>query len=418
MNMHSKSNITLSLLIWFLFGLLALGQLQRFQLPGDISLYVHDLVLVIMAGWLGARTWKNRNWPSLPSIDIKQGVLLGLVLAWVILGWGVAIVAGGNLLVTLMYAGRLALYSVSIFLMAVDRPWEELLPEYQSTDVLRGLVTFSGLLVLGLGLLQYLFLPDTRFLHILGWDDHYFRLIGTQLDPGFTGIILVLTLLNVTTFKYFWPWIRKALQLLLVVAVALTFSRASYLALLLGLLYLTVTTYFQSGVKKTLWWIALGCWLGLVIPLLPKPTGEGVQLLRTSTVVSRTSRTEEIMSTMKPWQWVIGRGFLVPLEKPSQVVANQEVPYHAHFSDNLLVLLLTSLGVAGTILILLTAGKFLWPWRNNQFLMASMIVVIVHSQFNHTLLQPFVWLYLWLGIASEVLKRRQQTNKSGTVFDR
>jgi len=37
----------------------------------------------------------------------------------------------------------------------------------------------AGFLILGLG--QYMFLPDMRFLLRYGWDEHYWRLIGTVL---------------------------------------------------------------------------------------------------------------------------------------------------------------------------------------------------------------------------------------------
>src|SRR3989304_8999963 len=40
------------------------------------------------------------------------------------------------------------------------------------------------------GLAQYILIPDTRFLAVLNWDDHYYRLLSTLLDPNFTGIIL------------------------------------------------------------------------------------------------------------------------------------------------------------------------------------------------------------------------------------
>src|SRR3989338_6680935 len=42
----------------------------------------------------------------------------------------------------------------------------------------------------GLGLGQYIFLPDTRFLLSYGWDEHYWRLIGTVLDPNYMGVMM------------------------------------------------------------------------------------------------------------------------------------------------------------------------------------------------------------------------------------
>ncbi len=41
------------------------------------------------------------------------------------------------------------------------------------------------------GFLQYFIYPDIRSFVVWGWDDHYFRLFSTFLDPGHTSIILV-----------------------------------------------------------------------------------------------------------------------------------------------------------------------------------------------------------------------------------
>src|SRR5688572_7671325 len=45
------------------------------------------------------------------------------------------------------------------------------------------LIGFSLILFLALGLLQYIFLPDLRFLKNIGFDDHLYRLTSTFLDP-------------------------------------------------------------------------------------------------------------------------------------------------------------------------------------------------------------------------------------------
>jgi len=406
MNMHSKSNIILSFLIWLVFGLLALGQLQRIQLGADFSFYAHDVVIVILVFWMG--------WRYIQQVPIEFGLrfwqkwwLELLLLSWIIGGWLLGLLQGENLVNSVLYASRLIIYTAAVILITKDQPWKELLPEYASSKVLRGLVVFCGLLVLGLGYLQYLLLPDTRFLHILGWDDHYYRLIGTQLDPGFTGILLILTIFNVERFGYFPVWLKKILQLLLVFAVALTFSRASYLALLISLIYVMIKTYFKSGVKATLWWITLGCWLGLSIPFLPKPAGEGVQLLRTSTAVARTSRTKVILASMTPQDWVVGKGLFTTIVGSNPHVEDEVLPDHARFPDSLPAALLMWLGGVGAVLLTVVMLKWLWPWRFNMLIIASLLAVVSHSLFNNTLLQPFVWLLLWFGVGSEVLKKQE-----------
>src|SRR5690606_32109779 len=37
------------------------------------------------------------------------------------------------------------------------------------------------------GWFQYILLPDLTAMKIFGWDDHYFRMVGTFFDPAFFG---------------------------------------------------------------------------------------------------------------------------------------------------------------------------------------------------------------------------------------
>ncbi len=54
-------------------------------------------------------------------------------------------------------------------------------------------VLFLGLggIILVTSLTQYILFPDVRHLQIAEWDPHYFRVVGSLLDPGFVSIILV-----------------------------------------------------------------------------------------------------------------------------------------------------------------------------------------------------------------------------------
>ena len=70
----------------------------------------------------------------------------------------------------------------------------------------------------------------------LGWDDHYYRLISVLFDPNFTGLILVLGLILIY-FNRPRSWWLYAIHLL---ALLLTYSRSSYLALLVAGLYLAI----------------------------------------------------------------------------------------------------------------------------------------------------------------------------------
>src|SRR5258708_37344151 len=103
---------------------------------------------------------------------------------------------------------------------------------------------FNSLIIVGVfiaifGWIQYFFFPDLRALKMLGWDDHYFRLVSNFFDPAFTGILLVLaeilifikTVKSETRLNYF-------LNIFLIITVLFTYSRAIYLALFFAFLFL------------------------------------------------------------------------------------------------------------------------------------------------------------------------------------
>src|SRR3989344_8091342 len=82
----------------------------------------------------------------------------------------------------LLYFLRLLAYS-SLFLAA----WNIAKDKKKWLGLLLGVCFAVGVF----GWFQYFFYTDLRALHAWGWDDHLFRLVGTFLDPTFTGIIIV-----------------------------------------------------------------------------------------------------------------------------------------------------------------------------------------------------------------------------------
>lgn len=84
--------------------------------------------------------------------------------------------------------------------------------------------------------IQYLFLPDTRFLLQYGWDEHYYRMIGTVLDPNYLGVMLGMVGIYLI-YKYTNRQIDKWGKILLAFTfggLALTYSRASWMAVLVS----------------------------------------------------------------------------------------------------------------------------------------------------------------------------------------
>lgn len=102
------------------------------------------------------------------------------------------------------------------------------------------ILIFSGLSVAVLGLIQFVFLPDLRFLTREGWDPHYFRTVSTFLDPNFAGAFFVLTLLLLVSISYLGgrtlltPGVFYLIFTTVYLALLTTFSRSSYLMFLVS----------------------------------------------------------------------------------------------------------------------------------------------------------------------------------------
>lgn len=404
--------------------LLSLGQLQRITLPGWPAFYFHDLLLAGWVGWLlfqpPWRQWVGQLYRQLPR-------LCWLAVAWTMAGWLTAISWQQPVSYALLTSARLGLYLVA----ATGLWWLRHRGVLSQRWLQLCLLAFFATL-LYLGLLQYLLIPDTRFLFFLGWDDHYHRLLSTLLDPGFTGLILsfgLLWVLEQTSHRQsFWQrhsLLPGLLSLLLLTAVLLTYSRASYLAVGWGLLLLVIRQGWPRQGHRN-WQLVLPqalrrSWpylilLGLLVAglgWLPRPGGEGVRLERTSTIITRVDGARQDLSVLdSPTNFILGQGLLVP---PSPVGTSlySGTRSHAKVPDNWLILLLVGTGVVGTALWLGVVLKLWhWAWGQQSFLGAAIGATLVHGFFNASLTYPFVWLVL-LGWAVSAGRRGKSPDHSG-----
>ncbi len=319
---------------------------------------------------------------------------------------GLSFLSGHSLSFALLALTRLTLYALSFLSLAFDLKNKKIQPSLLVT----GLLLFVSFL-LYFGILQYLFVPDTRILFFLGWDDHYYRLISTLLDPGFSGLIFCLGYILVSGLLFFpkihfSPFDRKALQILcvgLAGGILLTYSRASYLAFVVSLLVLLIYFWQKQSRHFVIFHSLVLVVFLVVIPFLPRPAGEGVKLERTSTVISRITTIQanlQLLST--PSQIIFGRGLFVPTVDPSPTFYAHQ-PTHARIPDNWLLLIFIGTGGVGTILFLfLLFSTFRSLTQRPLFLWIGLIAVLVHGIFNASLTYSFVVLFLgsWAVLAS------------------
>ncbi len=380
----------------FLFGLLLVGfvggEVLSFSACCGIRVSLLDLSLVVLLlGWF-CWIWQTK-YPLrrlTPLIKIFVPFLLIAIIS-LLLQWG-----------TLMpvQLGISALYLVRFMLYA------SLVPILLSVKNIRKMsltgLWWSGVSMAVLGLLQYALYPNLRNLAYLGWDPHEFRVFSTLLDPNFTGIILVLTL-----FLGLYLILKNQLPrapivfgfVITLLALLLTYSRGSFLSLLVGLFVWSI------WYRKLLWFlIAIGVFLGILI-ILPRPGGEGVNLLRSMSVQSRIDNSIEALNLFRRAP-VLGFGFNTlrfVRGETGNTTGTEDVSHSGAGFHNSFLFILTTTGIVGLL-------TYFWMWKSiaatllknkmqtsqMALLTASAVCVGVDSLFDNSLFFPFVLVWLWV----------------------
>ena len=396
------------LFFWILVGVFSLGQLQRIELRGafsGVNFYIHEILLVLFVIFIGI-SQTNSLVTFLKKIVKKISTKKFETYFLILCGFSFIL----NLilhfdLVTLLYLARFLLYITFVLVTSFLIFNKKIEREYLHFQI------FSiGIFSLVLGFLQYIFIKDTRFLSVLGWDDHYARLIGSYFDPGFTGIILLLTMLLGLSHKLLK---NTYIQVLIVASfswgIILTFSRASYLSLLIVLNIVgsfKINKEIKSKYSKYLVLIPVFFITALVF-LAPKPFGEGVDLLRTASIQARVTSISQQLGNTTNKTILIGDGLFFTQSYKSEN-NSQILPSHSRIPDNIFVTVFTGTGIFGLgLFIVVLLNQIRQLAKENIFLLASLVAILIHSQFNNSLLQPFV-LFIFLN-SFIVLQKNSKT---------
>lgn len=380
-------------LVFYPFGQLTrlplslIGNNLASQFP-EVHLYSTDLILgLLLITWLIWRFSMVKKRYKLPPL--AKPMFLFLLVALLSLIFNSPLLSGRELIVAGLYLMRLIVYFSFYFLIY---------------DLKKLRQMFKFLMVIGvamavLGLVQYWLWPDTSFLYFLGWDLHYYRIIGTFFDPGFTGVIYVLTLilLVVTNWEKLVQlkvknWGFYCLLLIVYSALALTYSRSSYLAYLGGMGTIALMK------KKPKFFLIIFLMGVLTVMILPRASGgEGVRLERTTTIQSRFDSWQQALTIFRDHP-ILGVGF-----NAYRYAQEGKIPDHAGAGvDSSLLFVLATTGAVGLL-------AYLWFWSSvvrlafktvnakvGLVVLASFVALICHSFFLNSLFYP--WVLAWLGI--------------------
>ena len=353
-----------------------LGQLARFQLSPSIAIYFLDLILVLMLiSWILFRS-KLNNLKTFPWAFLIISTVSLLINS----------VAHGFTLKPWLYFTRWLLHASVFF--TLQRPD---LPNTKLVVAKTWQVTFIALAALGLA--QYLLIPDLRFLYAFGWDDHLHRLTSTILDPGFTGILLVLGLISAQIkTKSWWQTILFSITLLL------TYSRASYLAFFVSQITILILT------KKPKFPILITMFFIIGIFMLPRPAGEGVKLERTQSISSRINSSINATDVFKS-NPIYGIGF----NRYSELTSNTDKINHSSAPDNSWLFILSTTGILGFMAYSYWYANTIWRYfKTNPAFAISLIAIAAHSLFNNTLFYIFIEIWIWTNLATASTSQSSQ----------
>lgn len=384
----------MNVLILALYLLLPLGQLQRLPLGvTNVSIYVHDLVLLVLWVYILIKNKPVELYRAVKKNKLKSLlVFTGLALfAWV----GNYFVWGKQSLLGLGYLIRWILLTAPLFVFSLKGE------KIDKEKLLRQSIFL--LIILGWG--QYLLFPDLTKMKFFGWDDHYFRLTGTLLDPNFMGILVVMGLgLEFKRVKR--SLVRKAFYL---VTLGLTYSRASWLAWLVLLFSYTIREIFSRPIRKDIFLVfrtlirslkvpAFYFWLiasAVVFLLLPRPEGEGGNLARTASISGRMNSYQQAWRIIKN-KPILGVGFnnyRLALKDMNVEVENIDQNNAASGSDNSFLFVWATTGIFG----LFAFGWLVFSWRPIWLILP----LVIHAFFNNSLFFPWVVIYIWAMQANE-----------------
>lgn len=369
---------------WLLCTSLVLGQVGKGILEHwvGVPLFPHDLLLITGLCWVG---WKRLTTKKKTVVNQLNLTHLWVVLLVGIVGsisLGFSTVLGGVGLLSWLYLGRFGCYVLTI--LAINSLIKQaLLPK---TTALKGLLTVTtGITVLGL--IQLAVLPDLRWLETFGWDAHWYRLTSTVLDPGFTGILLILGWLISIEQK----WNEKLVLVIStahILAIGLTFSRLSWLALVIAVSWLAVRTFIWKRnfmtMLRAIVSVTIGGFLAVMV-WLALPNTEGTKLTRTTSIVLRINSIESQTNIeVIDWKTWLGGGWFSQLDLTQD---NARLPVSSY------QWLFSSVGLIGVGLL----GWWVWLNRHGWAKLpvsfqASVLALVVHAVGTATWTYPVVVL--------------------------
>lgn len=383
---------------WILTLAITLGQLIKLPLLTQGGATILDLTVVLLCLFGLAKLKFNIKKPPL----FLTSAFIFIFIAALSLIFTPLSLTPNQYLSSFLYIVRLAAYFLLGWLIYIDA--FPLLKQKTSTILIS-----SGVLLSILGLLQFIFLPDLRFLTKDGWDPHYFRTASTFLDPNFLGGFFALSLILITQTK-----LKKIFLILAFTPIYLglltTFSRGGYLAFFVGFLTLSI---LNKSIKLAILSLVLFAGLLLGFTNYQKGVAGPRNIDRTQSAEFRLNTWQQGLSLFQQ-DPILGVGYnSYPYALREYRLANEEFleSHGATTNDSSLLFVAATTGVVGlTFYLFFLANLLETAWQkhlqNNlwgKVCSAGVLAALTQSFFANTLFYPFI--LIWIILVSAKLSK-------------
>lgn len=263
----------------------------------------------------------------------------------------------------------------------------------------------NALLIIGVifavvGFFQLVFFSDLSSLQAFGWDPHQMRLVSTLLDPNFAGCIFsILAAISISFYLFKNRKIHLFALAVFILAIILTFSRSSYLAIAT----VVATVGFVKAPRVLL--------IAIIIFVITFTTVGQVR----SRIIGALTIDETATARIESWQKaltifkgneLLGVGFnTYRYAQASLGFFSFDDPLGGHSgagSDSSILLVLATTGIIGLVLYLYLLMNIFRVFknkaRNNPLQLGALsafLGLIVDSQFVNALFFPQVMLFFY-----------------------
>ena len=447
----------LKILTAVLILLFPLGELGRINVYNEISTTVNDiLVFLIVTVWLVWLILKKR-FDGILKRKLAKPIFIFIFFAFLSLLFNYTSLKTPEFIISFLYLLRFVSYAGIYFIISGF--------DLKFKKVILILMVISGTLIVLAGFIQYFFYPNLRNLYYLGWDEHLYRLFSSFLDPNFAATIISLYLILILSILFSglpphpslslrervrgegFTRMTQGMFLVLIsifafVALLLTYSRSGYL------MFFTSTSLLLLilGKKKFIAILLVVLTIGIIF--LPKNLGgEGVKLLRTASVISRSEYLGNAITIFRD-NPILGVGFNAYRYAQHRYGfiddSNLRTSHAGAGTDNSFLFVLATTGIVGFAFYLYLWFKILKSCHREQVLgsfgmlnqvqhdtkkesfqkaisiviLACSVGLFVNAFFINSLFYPFVmeWMWILIGLNSSTGLRLRGSDSRSSEF--